>query len=179
MMKVVRAKLHGIRVTGADLNYHGSITLDPEQCEQAGIYPMEFVDIWNKQSGARISTYVIYGEAGSKCCILNGAAARTCQKGDEVIICSADYIKPKELYDLKPRILTYLPDNSVDQVLQYDVFASESRPYDFRIIDADTQEVEACNTYPNVDITNIRADLKAKGLNDEDVASFVEKYLMR
>src|SRR3546814_2127259 len=88
--KVVRGKLHGIRVTGADLDYHGSITLDPDHCEAAGILPMEFVDIWNKNSGARISTYVIYGERGSRCCILNGAAARTCQRGDEVIICRSE-----------------------------------------------------------------------------------------
>lgn len=59
MKKFVAAKLHGIRVTESDLNYHGSITLDPDHCETAGILPMEFVDIWNKQSGARISTYVI------------------------------------------------------------------------------------------------------------------------
>jgi len=45
MIKVVRAKLHGIRVTSADLDYHGSITLDPEHCEAAGIYPLEFVDL--------------------------------------------------------------------------------------------------------------------------------------
>ena len=44
MLKVVRAKLHAIRVTGADLNYHGSITLDPEHCTEAGIYPLEFVE---------------------------------------------------------------------------------------------------------------------------------------
>jgi aspartate 1-decarboxylase len=179
MMKVVRAKLHGIRVTGADLNYHGSITLDPEQCEQAGIYPMEFVDIWNKQSGARISTYVIFGEPGSKCCILNGAAARTCQKGDEVIICSADYCKPTDLYDLQPTILTYLPDNSVDQVLKYDVYRSEKRAYDFRIIDAKTNEIEDCHTYPNVDVTSIRKDLKKRGMDTNDIDAFVEKYLMR
>src|SRR3546814_17479184 len=94
--KVVRGKLHGIRVTGADLDYHGSITLDPDHCEAAGILPMEFVDIWNKNSGARISTYVIYGERGSRCCILNGAAARPCQRGDEVIIRNPGYIKQRE-----------------------------------------------------------------------------------
>jgi aspartate 1-decarboxylase len=93
MIKVVRAKLHGIRVTGADLNYHGSITLDPEHCKAAGIYPLEFVEIWNKSTAARISTYVIFGEAGSRCCILNGAAARTCHAGDEVIIAASDYIE--------------------------------------------------------------------------------------
>ncbi|MEY9559258.1 L-aspartate-alpha-decarboxylase [Sinorhizobium fredii] len=74
MRKLVAGKLHGIRVTEANLNYHGSITLDPDHCEAAGILPMEFVEIWNKNSGARLSTYVILGERGSRCCILNGAA---------------------------------------------------------------------------------------------------------
>jgi len=48
VLKVIRAKFHGIQVTAADLNYHGSITLDPVQCTLAGIFPLEFVDIWNK-----------------------------------------------------------------------------------------------------------------------------------
>ena len=61
MVKVIRAKLHGLRVTGADLHYHGSITLDPEHGALAGLYPCEFVEIWNKNSGARLTTYVIYG----------------------------------------------------------------------------------------------------------------------
>lgn len=134
MIKVVRAKLHGIRVTGADLHYHGSITLDPEQCARAGIYPMEFVEIWNKASGARISTYVIFGEPGSRCCILNGAAARTCQKGDEVIIAAASYVTPDQLYTLRPRVLTFNPDNSVDQDLAYEVFKSDAREFDFRTV---------------------------------------------
>lgn len=119
--KVVRGKLHGIRVTGADLEYHGSITLDPDHCEAAGILPLEFVDIWNKHSGARISTYVIYGERGSRCCILNGAAARTCQKGDEIIICNSAYIQEHELEQIKPMVLTFHPDNSVHETLSYDV----------------------------------------------------------
>lgn len=63
MRKLVAGKLHGIYVTEANLSYHGSITLDPDHCEQAGILPMEFVEIWNKNSGARISTYVILGSA--------------------------------------------------------------------------------------------------------------------
>ena len=121
MIRVVRAKLHGIRVTGADLNYHGSITLDPEHCKAAGIYPLEFVEIWNKSTAARISTYVIFGEAGSRCCILNGAAARTCHAGDEVIIAASDYINPRELPDLHPRVLTFKPDNEVDEVMEYRV----------------------------------------------------------
>ncbi|RVP84071.1 aspartate 1-decarboxylase, partial [Sinorhizobium meliloti] len=51
MRKIVAAKLHGITVTDADLNYHGSITLDPDHCDEVGIFPLEFVDIWNKASG--------------------------------------------------------------------------------------------------------------------------------
>ena len=102
MIKIIRAKLHGLRVTGADITYHGSITLDPEHCAAAGIYPLEFVNIWNKNTGARISTYVIYGKPGSRCCILNGAAARTCQMGDEVIIAATELIEPEDLSKKRP-----------------------------------------------------------------------------
>jgi len=133
LIKAVRAKLHGIQVTDANLEYHGSITLDPDHCEQAGIYPLEFVDIWNKNSGARISTYVIFGERGSNCCVLNGAAARTCQKGDIIIICSSALIEPKELYDHKPKVLTFKPDNSVDKILEYDVYETADHEFNFRI----------------------------------------------
>ncbi len=137
MRKIVRAKLHGIRVTGADLDYHGSITLDPDHCEAAGILPMEFVDIWNKHSGARISTYVIYGERGSRCCILNGAAARTCQRGDEVIICNSEYIDESALEGIKPVVLTFNPDNSVRERLGYAVGRDAQGRLDFRILRLD------------------------------------------
>jgi aspartate 1-decarboxylase len=130
MRKVVAAKLHGIAVTGADLHYHGSITLDPDHCEMAGIYPMEFVDIWNRNSGARISTYVILGERGSRCCILNGAAARTCQLGDKLIICSSLYIKQQEIVALRPRVLMFDDENHVTGRLAYET----SRALDGRLI---------------------------------------------
>jgi len=132
MIRVIRAKLHGIRVTGADLNYHGSITLDPEHCRLAGIYPLEFVEIWNKTTGARITTYVIYGEAGSRCCILNGAAARTCHAGDELIIAASDYIEPGALAGMHPKILTFTPENAVDEKLAYRVEESDGH-FDFHI----------------------------------------------
>lgn len=122
MIKIVRAKLHGIHVTSSALNYHGSITLDPEHCRAAGILPLEFVDIWNKNSGQRISTYVIYGEAGSRCCILNGAAARTCQIGDELIVCASEYIaEARELLDKKPKILCFDEQNNISEILSYEV----------------------------------------------------------
>ena len=137
MRKVVRGKLHGIRVTGADLNYHGSITLDPDHCEAAGILPMEFVDIWNKASGARISTYVIYGERGSRCCILNGAAARTCQRGDEVIICNSVYITEQEIEQIKPVVLTFHEDNRIHEHLGYEVSRDEHDRLAFNIVKFD------------------------------------------
>ena len=133
MLKIIRAKMHGIRVTGADLHYHGSITLDPEHCAKAGIYPLEFVDIWNKNSGARLSTYVIFGKAGSRCCILNGAAARTCQRGDEIIIAATDHVTPDQLHAQRPRVLTFTPENTVASVMQYRVFPSAEREFDFAI----------------------------------------------
>ncbi|RVI01524.1 aspartate 1-decarboxylase [Sinorhizobium meliloti] len=133
MRKVVAAKLHGIIVTDANLNYSGSITLDPNHCDEVGIYPLEFVDIWNKSSGARISTYVIFGERGSRCCVLNGAAARTCQVGDEVIICSSAYIEQNQIAEIKPRVLTFNPDNSVRERLFYDAGVADDGTTTFAV----------------------------------------------
>ena len=130
MIKVLRAKLHGIRVTSADLDYHGSITLDPEHCEAAGIYPLEF---GNKNSGARISTYVVFGDRGSRCCILNGAAARTCQIGDHLIIAASEYIDRMTLGDFDPVVLTFHSDNSIDKQLLYRVRPTAAAKYGFSI----------------------------------------------
>lgn len=140
MRKLVAGKLHGIHVTEANLNYHGSITLDPDHCEAAGILPMEFVEIWNKNSGARISTYVILGERGSRCCILNGAAARTCQVGDQIIICNSVYLDESRLTSLKPKVLTFDRDNHVTERLTYSVELDAEGRYTFDIINqADTR----------------------------------------
>ena len=139
-MKVIRAKLHGIRVTGADLHYHGSITLDPEHGAAAGLYPTEFVEIWNKNSGARITTYVIYGVPGSRCCILNGAAARTCQIGDEVIICSATYGGAEEITAMRPVVLTFNADNRVAERLVYETTRNGNRlDFAVRTLSEDSQ----------------------------------------
>lgn len=133
MQRFVRAKLHGLRVTGADLNYHGSITLDPEICRDAGLDPLEFVEIWNKNSGARISTYVLYGVPGSRCCVLNGAAARTCQVGDEVIIASATYGSFDDMVESHPRVLTFDDRNEVVEAITYRAFRNESGEPDMAI----------------------------------------------
>jgi aspartate 1-decarboxylase len=133
MKKVLAAKLHGIHVTEANLHYHGSITLDPEQCHEAGILPMEFVEIWNKNSGARISTYVIFGEPGSRCCVLNGAAARTCQVGDQIIVCSSTYVEGAQIVQLKP-ILAFDRNNNITDRMTYSVTRDGAERYCFEIL---------------------------------------------
>lgn len=140
MEKYVRAKLHGITVTGAVLNYHGSITLDPLHCREIGIRPMEFVDIWNRNSGARLSTYVLYGEPGSRCCILNGAAARTCQPGDVVIIAASSYGQIDDVMRDRPRVLIFDADNTVIDRVTYDVFVNGDGDLDMRVLDTATEE---------------------------------------
>lgn len=138
MIKAVRAKLHGIRITGADLNYHGSVTLDPLHCRRAGIYPLEFVYIWNKNNGQRVSTYVIYGEPGSNCCILNGSAARSCVVGDEVIITAVEYVQnPRDLCDLRPQVLTFDAENRVLEHLEYKASLNADGDFDFNILTLD------------------------------------------
>lgn len=180
MPRVINAKLHGLRVTGADLHYHGSITLDPEHCDAAGLYPTEFVEVWNKSSGARLMTYVIFGAAGSRCCVLNGAAARTCQVGDELIIASVADVAPQALYVHRPKVVTFTPNNEIDRVLAYEVFKSPARDFDFRIVDRQgAVPAAAVHNYPYVDMRAIRSDLKAKGLNDKAVDDFVARFLTR
>ena len=133
LVKFVRGKFHGIYVTDANLNYQGSITLDPEYCKIIGIYPLEFVEIWNKNNGNRISTYVIFGVPGSKCCVLNGSAARTCQVGDELIIAASHYVNPEKITDLRPKILTFNNKNEIKNILEYVVTDDENKYYQFNI----------------------------------------------
>jgi aspartate 1-decarboxylase len=118
---VVRAKLHDIRVTDADIDYQGSVTLDPDHCEAVGILPLEFVEIWNKNSGARITTYVIWGERGSRCCVLNGAAARTCQPRDAVIVVARTSVRPADSGSIRPRVAVMDENNRVQRLIEYRV----------------------------------------------------------
>jgi aspartate 1-decarboxylase len=86
--KMLKSKIHRATVTGADLHYEGSITIDPLLMEAADIFENEFVDIWNVDYGTRFSTYAIKGQPGSGVICINGAAARLVSKGDLVIIAS-------------------------------------------------------------------------------------------
>ncbi|MBK7935918.1 MAG: aspartate 1-decarboxylase [Lewinellaceae bacterium] len=102
LIEVFKSKIHRVRVTQADLNYIGSITIDEELLEAANILEGEKVQIVNNNNGERIETYTIRGERGSGVICLNGAAARRVQVGDIVIIISYALLTPEEAKTFRP-----------------------------------------------------------------------------
>ena len=90
--KFLKSKIHRAKITGADIEYQGSITIDKNLMELADIKPFEFVDIWDITNGSRFETYVIEGHKGSGDICINGAAARLVSKNDLIIIASHTYI---------------------------------------------------------------------------------------
>jgi aspartate 1-decarboxylase len=110
---MLKAKIHRARITGCDLNYEGSISIDSKLLSQAGILQFEQVDVYNVNNGERLTTYAIEGEAGSGEIALNGAAARKAITGDEVIICSYCAIPEEKAPEHNPVILLMDRGNSV------------------------------------------------------------------
>lgn len=103
--EMLRAKIHRATVTQTDLEYVGSLTLDRHLMEATDLRPFEKVDVYNCTNGARLSTYVIEGEAGSGVVCLNGAAAHHARPGDKVIICSYASVEEQELDRHEPRVV--------------------------------------------------------------------------
>jgi len=115
-----KSKIHRATVTDADLHYEGSIGIDEDLMDAAGIREYEKVDIWNITNGARFHTYTIKGRRGSGEICLNGAAARHVQVGDMVIIATFAMIDEKELENYKPTVVQVDSQNRIvnkDQVL--------------------------------------------------------------
>ena len=96
LVQMFKSKIHRARVTEANLNYMGSITIDRDLADAANIRMGERVQIVNNNNGERLETYVIEGERGSGEICLNGAAARKVQVGDVLIIISYAYMTPEE-----------------------------------------------------------------------------------
>jgi aspartate 1-decarboxylase len=118
--KMLHAKIHRATVTEARLDYVGSITVDEDLLEAAGIAEYEYVQIANVTNGKRLTTYTIAGERGSGIICLNGAAAHKAQLGDKVIIMAyADYTE-EELKDHKPNVVFVNDDNSIKRVTHYE-----------------------------------------------------------
>lgn len=104
-LSILKSKIHCATITEANLHYMGSITIDEDLMDAAGIIAHEHVYIVNNMNGERIETYVIRGPRGSGCICLNGAAARRCQVGDEVIIMSFADMSPEEAATWEPHVI--------------------------------------------------------------------------
>jgi aspartate 1-decarboxylase len=100
-----KGKIHRATVTQANLNYIGSITVDQDLLDAAGIYPYEKVQVVNINNGARLETYTIAGARGSGVICLNGAAARLTSEGDIVIIINYGMFNEEEIRDLVPQVV--------------------------------------------------------------------------
>ncbi len=110
------AKIHRARVTRADLDYVGSITLDQDLLDAAGILPYEQVDVYDITNGARLTTYALPGERGSGEVGINGAAARLVHPGDLVIVVAYGVFEEEEAKNLKPTVVLVDERNRILEV---------------------------------------------------------------
>lgn len=110
MIEVMKSKIHCVKVTEANLNYIGSITIDEDLLDAANMIAGEKVEVVNNNNGERFETYIIKGERGSGCICLNGAAARKCIVGDTIIIISYALMDFEEAKQFKPSVV--FPDKN-------------------------------------------------------------------
>lgn len=115
MIEVLKSKIHCARVTEANLNYMGSITIDEDLMDAANLIAGEKVAIVDNNNGERFETYIIKGERGSGCICLNGAAARKVQVGDIVIIMSYALVDFEEAKTFKPSVI--FPDSTTNKLV--------------------------------------------------------------
>lgn len=113
LLTMMHGKIHRATVTQANLNYVGSITIDEDLLDAAGILPGEKVQIVNNNNGARLETYTIAGERKSGVICLNGAAARLAVEGDIVIIIAYALMDDKEARALQPKVVLVDENNHI------------------------------------------------------------------
>ena len=126
-----KSTIHRIRVTGADVDYEGSITLDPDLMKAADILPYERVHVWNVTRGTRLETYAISGTKGAGECILNGAAAHLNRVGDIVIVATFTVMSDAEAKKHKPTVVFVDEKNRVRE--RRDERASKKTPAPRRV----------------------------------------------
>ena len=122
LVTMLKGKIHRAVVRQAELNYVGSITVDPELMQAAGIYEYELVQIVDVENGNRFETYTIAGEPGSGMICLNGAAARQVQPGDHIIIMCYCQMEDKEVKDQKPKVVFVDDDNKINRISSYEKY---------------------------------------------------------
>jgi aspartate 1-decarboxylase len=120
---MLKSKIHRARVTDANIDYEGSITIDRKLMAAADILPYEQVQVLNINNGARFSTYAIEGEDGSGEVCLNGAAARLAVKGDIVIILTYTQVPEEEVKNYRPRVVHVNENNAIVTKLDEKIFA--------------------------------------------------------
>lgn len=123
MRTMLKSKIHRARVTDANIDYEGSITIDRKLMAAADIIPYEQVQVLNINNGARFSTYAIEGEDGSGEICLNGAAARLVVKGDLVIILTYCDVSEEEARDHMPKIVHVNENNTIVREIDETIFA--------------------------------------------------------
>ena len=111
-----KSKIHRLRVTGADVDYEGSVTLDPDLMKAADILPNERVHVWNVTRGTRLETYAIAGRKGAGECILNGAAAHLNKPGDLVIVATFSSMSDAEAKKHVPTVVFVDASNRVREI---------------------------------------------------------------
>lgn len=115
MIEVLKSKIHNVTVTGADLNYVGSITIDEDLMDAANLIENEKVTVLNRNNGARLDTYVITGQRGTGEICLNGPAARKASVGDVIIIMSYAVMDFEEARTFRPHII--IPDTATNKLV--------------------------------------------------------------
>ena len=113
MRTVLNSKLHRVRVTEANIEYMGSISIDSEILDYSGIMPHEKVLVVDLNNGQRLETYVIPAAEGSKEICLNGAAARLVEAGDEIIVMSFALIEDDKIKDWQPKVVFFDEENNI------------------------------------------------------------------
>ncbi|WP_044748084.1 aspartate 1-decarboxylase [Bacillus alveayuensis] len=114
---LMNAKIHRARVTEANLNYVGSITIDEDILDAVGMVANEKVQIVNNNNGARFETYIIPGERGSGVFCLNGAAARLVQKDDIIIVISYALVPEEKIAEHRPKVAIMDENNKIKQLI--------------------------------------------------------------
>lgn len=120
LITMLKSKIHRAVVTQAELDYIGSITVDEELLEAAGIFEYEKVQVVDVNNGSRFETYTIAGERGSGVICLNGAAARCVQKGDRIIIMAYAQLEQSEAKENPPRVVFVNEENKITKVTSYE-----------------------------------------------------------
>ncbi|WP_454764940.1 aspartate 1-decarboxylase [Cupriavidus campinensis] len=117
---MLRAKLHRVTVTQADLHYEGSCGIDENLLDAADMKEFEKIELYNVQNGERFSTYIIKGARGSGEISLNGAAARRAHLGDQLIICTYAPMSDEEVKTYKPKVILVDEKNRIKEIKKID-----------------------------------------------------------